>query len=375
MRLLHTVGSIDSAHSGVAVCLKNLAQAQAKHGYTPNIYTMTEPNPIEDRGVVTRRFSPGLFSNNLIFKLGWSSALRKALVAEQFDVIHTHGLWLGLNSYQSKRTKFVISPHGMLSSVALEFSKFKKAAALAFYQRSALNSAHLLIASAPSEYNDIRSFGLRQPVAIIPHGIEVGPVKKSNIKDDKLVVISLGRIHRKKGLINLVKAWSQLADRYPNWILKIVGPDEGGHTQELRGLVRNLNLKSVEILPAVYGNEKVAMMEAASLFVLPSFSENFALTVAESLALGVPVIATKGTPWEGLELENCGWWIDVGVEPLAQALDTAMALPGTSRQELGQRGRNWMLRDFAWLNAAEQYIEVYKWLIHGGDVPRGVRLD
>jgi glycosyltransferase involved in cell wall biosynthesis len=296
-------------------------------------------------------------------------------VAEQFDVIHTHGLWLGLNSYQSKGTKFVISPHGMLSSVALEFSKFKKAAALAFYQRKALNSAHLLIASAPSEYNDIRSFGLRQPVAIIPHGIEVGAVKKSEPKNGKLVVISLGRIHRKKGLINLVNAWSQLTERYPNWILKIVGPDEGGHTQELRCLVRNLNLNSVQILPAVYGNEKAAMMEAASLFVLPSFSENFALTVGESLALGVPVIATKGTPWEGLEIENCGWWIDVGIEPLAQALDTAMALPETSRQELGHRGRNWMLRDFTWLNAAKQSMEVYKWLIHGGEVPRGVLLD
>ncbi|WP_295441488.1 glycosyltransferase [Sphingorhabdus sp. EL138] len=375
MRLLHTVGSIDSDHSGVAVCVKNLARSQARLGEKPNIYTMTEPNSIEDQGVVTRRFSPGFFNNNLILNLGWSRALRKSITAEQFHVVHTHGLWLGLNSYQSKSTKFVISPHGMLSSVALEFSKFKKAAALAFYQRGALNSAHLLMASAMSEYNDIRSFGLRQPVAIIPHGIDVGPVKKINTKNDELVVISLGRIHPKKGLINLVNAWAQLTDRYPNWILKIVGPDEDNHTQELKGLVRNLNLKRVEILPAVYGTEKVALMEAASLFVLPSFSENFALTVAESLALGVPVIATNGTPWEGLELENCGWWIDVGIKPLVQALDTAMALPETSRHELGQRGRNWMLRDFTWLNAASQSIEVYNWLIHGGEVPPSIHLD
>jgi glycosyltransferase involved in cell wall biosynthesis len=154
-----------------------------------------------------------------------------------------------------------------------------------------------------------------------------------------------------------------------------VGPDEGNHAQELKELVQNLDLKRVEILPAVYGNEKASLMEAASLFVLPSFSENFALTVAESLALGVPVIATKGAPWEGLGIENCGWWIDVGIKPLVQALDTAMVLPETSRQELGQRGRNWMLRDFTWLSAANQSIEVYRWLIDGGNVPPNVHMD
>lgn len=375
MRLLHTVGSIDSDHSGVAVCVKNLARSQAKLGVKPHIYAMAEPLPVEDQGVVTRRFSPGLFNNELMFKLGWSRVLSKAINVDQFPLIHTHGLWLGLNSYQSKGAKFVISPHGMLSSVALEFSQFKKAFALAVYQRRALNSAHLLMASAPSEYNDIRSFGLRQPIAIIPHGIDVAAVRKINPASDSYVALSLGRIHPKKGLINLVKAWSHVTERYPNWILKIVGPDENNHTQELTGLVQSLKLKRVEILPAVYGNEKVALMEAASLFVLPSFSENFALTVAESLALGVPVIATNVTPWEGLELENCGWWIDVGINPLAETLNTAMALPKISREELGQRGQNWMLRDFTWQNAASQYVQVYRWLIQGGEVPSSVRLD
>ena len=53
---------------------------------------------------------------------------------------------------------------------------------------------------------------------------------------------------------------------------------------------------------------------AADLFILPTLDDNFAMTVAEALAHGTPVISTKGAPWQDLETHGCGWWIDHGVQ-------------------------------------------------------------
>jgi glycosyltransferase involved in cell wall biosynthesis len=101
-------------------------------------------------------------------------------------------------------------------------------------------------------------------------------------------------------------------------------------------------------------------LATAALFVLPSHTENFALTVAESLMMQTPVIATKGAPWPGLVEHHCGWWIEQGVAPLTQALAEAMTLDQATRQQMGQNGRAWMLRDYSWEAVAETMLNVYR---------------
>jgi glycosyltransferase involved in cell wall biosynthesis len=77
-------------------------------------------------------------------------------------------------------------------------------------------------------------------------------------------------------------------------------------------------------------------------------NKNFGLTVAEALAAGTPLIPTKGAPWSGLKREGCGWWIDHGIEPLAAALAHAMALSREASKVMGNKGREWVGRDFSW---------------------------
>jgi glycosyltransferase involved in cell wall biosynthesis len=113
----------------------------------------------------------------------------------------------------------------------------------------------------------------------------------------------------------------------------------------------------------------------ADLFVLPSLNENFGLTVAEALAAGTPVISTKGAPWSGLEIEGCGWWIDHGVAPLAAALAHAMALPREALKAKGDKGREWMMRDFCWDPIAHNMLDVYLWLARNAEPPSTVRFD
>ena len=155
----------------------------------------------------------------------------------------------------------------------------------------------------------------------------------------------------------------------------IAGPDEGGHRWEVEAAVRQAGLEScVEFIGPVEGEAKAALYRRADVFVLPSFSENFGLVVAEALASGVPVIATKGTPWEGLVAHRCGWWVEIGVEPLVAALREATALSGEERRAMGERGRRFA-EQFGWPHIAEQMHAVYRWVLGEEPRPECVRVD
>ena len=143
--------------------------------------------------------------------------------------------------------------------------------------------------------------------------------------------------------------------------------------EQLSARAASLGLASVSIEPPVYGDAKFDLLRAASLFVLPTRDENFGLAVAEALASGVPVIATKGAPWRRLESEGCGWWVDHGAEPLAGVLGAAMAMAEPQLAGMGLRGRSWMIREFSWDRIARDMLDVYDWLADKGAMPATVR--
>jgi len=263
----------------------------------------------------------------------------------------------------------------MLAPAALAFSHLKKRAFWALLQGPAIRAAACLHATSEQEYEEIRGFGLTHPVAIIPNGIDFPKLalQPTGRPAPERVVLSLGRIHPKKGLGCLLHAWSKVEAGCPGWRLKIVGPREVGHDDELRALAKALGLTRVSIEGPVYGDAKTTAYQEADLFILPTLNENFGLTVAEALVAGTPVISTKGAPWSGLESEGCGWWIDHGVEPLATALARAMALPREALKAMGEKGREWMIRDFSWDRVAHDMLDVYVWLARSAEPPSTIR--
>ena len=110
--------------------------------------------------------------------------------------------------------------------------------------------------------------------------------------------------------------------------------------------------------------EKWAYYRQADLLIHPSVSENFGITIAEGLAAGLPVICTKGTPWQDIEEHKCGWWIDIGVEPLAQALKAAMTLSYEDRQAMGERGQKLIADKYTWDAVAEKMVNGYKGILN-----------
>jgi glycosyltransferase involved in cell wall biosynthesis len=143
----------------------------------------------------------------------------------------------------------------------------------------------------------------------------------------------------------------------------------------LRELAATLSVQRLSIEEPVYGDCKLDVMRTADIFVLPTLNENFGITVAEALAAGTPVIATKGSPWSGLEAEGCGWWIEHGVEPLATALRQSMSMPRTALKAMGAKGQAWVAREFSWCRVARDMLDVYNWLLRRAPAPASVRFD
>ena len=382
---MHVIGGLGRAHGGPSYTVPRLCQALATVGAEAQLLYVAGADGCDitldgDRGGC---FPPDWARFPIVGELRRSSGLARALheLAPKVDVIHDHGLWLMPNVDAGRAAllagkPFIVAPRGMLAPAALAFSRLKKRAIWALLQGKVVRRAACIHATSEQEHDEIRNFGLNNPVAIIPNGIDLPEPRARSVSRPAAgrIVLSLGRIHPKKGLDRLVRAWATLEAVHPDWRLRIVGPDERGHAGELIALAAELKARRVSVENSVAGDAKIAAYQEADLFVLPTLNENFAITIAEALAAGTPVIATKGAPWQGLAREGCGWWIDHGVEPLSAALTNAMAMTREALQAMGSKGQAWMTRDFSWDRVGHDMLKIYRWLSSGGEAPSTVRL-
>ena len=253
----------------------------------------------------------------------------------------------------------------MLTPWALSQRKWKKRLAWWLYQRHALAQADLLHVTAPAEVEDVRRLGLANAVAVVPLGVRLPPLRTlRRSADAPHTLLFVSRLQKKKGLLNLMDAWARVRDVASGWRIVIAGPDQEGYLGEVLARARQRCVaESVDYVGPVYGAKKDALYAAADVFVLPSFSENFGSVVVEALAQGVPVITTKGTPWAELAARRCGWWVDIGVAPLADALRQALGLSDEERREMGARGRELVEEKYRWPAIGRQMRAAYAGLL------------
>lgn len=375
MRVIHVVPGISEEASGASYAVVRLCEAVIAEKQAVTLAALDlEP-----------MLSPPEFLKT--FPLGWgprrvgrSPAMRRWLstqaASRSVDLIHNHGLWMMPNVYPGQVARqhdipLVVSPHGTLSQWAMRSGSSVKRAFWPLLQRPALARTTCFHATAEAEYGDIRRMGFRPPVAIIPNGIDI-PDLLPKQQGDSRTLLFLGRIHPVKGLDMLLPAWRVVQDRFPEWRLRIVGPDNRGYLGQMQRLARELGLDRIEFSGVMYGRQKSLAYAQADLFVLPSYSENFGISVAEALAAGTPAIVTKGAPWAGLEVHGAGWWIDSGIDPLVACLEAALCRSTDSLGEMGLRGRAWMEAEYSWAHVGRQMAETYRWMLHGGNKPQWV---
>lgn len=375
LRVVHVVSSLAEEAGGVSTAVIATCRELERRGCEVHIATLQGPARAAGPGVL--EFPAGLGPR----RLGRSPQMRWWLEGLANDhrptIVHSHSLWMMPNLYAAWSTRapamrLVTSPHGTLSPRALAQGRHRKKLAWLLAQRRALHRAECLHAASEAEYADIRRSGLRQPVCLIPHGVDADAVRYPG--ERKRQVLYLGRLHPQKGVEVLLRAWARLEADFPDWVLSIAGPGDAG---PLRGVAAACGLRRVSFPGPAYGEERTRMYREASLCILPSHSESFGLTVAEALGAGTPVVATTGTPWGELPRRGAGWWVELGVDSIVAALREAMSTPADELAAMGERGREWMRADFRWDEACAKLLDTYRWLLRPADapVPSWMRVD
>lgn len=375
MKILHVVSKVDRQASGLSQAVLGISKSQA---LAQNDVTLICAGQDVDAGnvrLIAVREWPWLGGGSFSYRL--AKVLRT--YAKNCQIVHNHSLWTFPNIAVGLMTgkgpaKFVFSPHGTLSPWALSLSSWKKRILWPF-QKSALLNADLVHATSADELDQIRSAGYSGPIALIPNGVDVNEVsRKKSEENERRTLLFLSRIHVTKGIDHLLQAWELVQDSHPDWDLVIAGRDETSHLLECQKIVDERKLQRVSFPGPLYGCAKAEAYVNAALFVLPSHSENFGLVVAEALAHSCPVIVSKGAPWARVVDEGCGWWTANSVEDLASTLDDAMSCSVETLSSMGERGRLWVNKDYSWNNISTEMIEVYRWLLEGGEAPACVNL-
>ena len=404
MKVLHIIPGLDPVSGGPRRSIIGICRALAQAGVEITLFTHSPRYPMPNPSGVTYLAGQGVRLRLL------HPDLVRVLDRVQPDILHLHGLWMpsshvAFRLARARGLPVMLSVRGGLTPWALRQKRLKKWLAMRLYQRRDLATAAAFHATADSEAETIRARRLTQPVWVIPNGVDLPAAlpERAPGRREGRTALFLSRLHPGKGLLDLVQAWDRVRPR--GWRMRIVGPDVCGHKAAVQAEIARLGLDGdFEFVGEVDDQRKWQEYVNADLFVHPSHSENFGISIAEALAAGLPVITTKGAPWSELqgtstssevlkcgsskvedesltesvglctpscescelcahavgnpvkrtpELTNsrtsrCGWWIDIGPDALAETLREATSLSDAERRELGANGRQLIAAKYTW---------------------------
>ena len=396
----HLTASVSRKAGGLFEAVSRLVQAQHQQGVAVKVFGLwDEFFDADQKGwcpVPVSAFQPAWPG-----MLAYSPEFLAELNAFAPDITHTHGLWLypsvaTRNFSRKNQRPYLISPHGMLDPWALNNSRWKKKLAYALFERGHLHGARCLRALCSSEADSMRQLRLKNSIAVIPNGIDLPPVTAPSappwgnvVEPGKKVLLFLSRIHPKKGLVNLLRAWSQVQSASrgePAWVLAIAGWDQGGHEAELKRLCAELlisfadirdhppasNLRTsatVVFLGPQFNEAKAACYQHCEAFVLPSYSEGLPMVVLEAWAYSKPVIMTPecNLP-EGFQAGAALKVATTGAGVVA-GLNELLGMTDAERMTMGRRAHGLVVERFTWSRVAQQLQAVQEWILGGGAKP------
>jgi poly(glycerol-phosphate) alpha-glucosyltransferase len=326
-----------------------------------------------------------LLKNDGNNKFKFSFKLYNEIINFNPKLIHVHGLWEfpTLIAYKLKKEKaipYIISPRGMLDKWALNNSKYKKKIVSFLYEKRNLKNAICIHALCESEYESIRAFGLKNPVAIIPNSIQVQPKSTINnkVKNDKKRLLFLGRIHPKKGIELLIEAINMLKDDdfTKKWEIVIAGWDENNHLKKLTELTNKYNLKSIiKFIGPIYGQEKHNLLSSVDAFILPSFSEGLPMSILEAFSYGLPVLMTKECNIPEAFKHHSAIEIETNIENISQNLRRLNKLSEEELLSISNNGYDFVHLYFSWETVSEKMISMYNWIVENKEIPNFVRIN
>lgn len=372
MKICIFTSSIDKTGGGPSRSVPILAKGIAENNFDVTLMTgesdQMNDHMIEGTNVKLVKFIEGCPAEEL----------ERLLLEGQYDLVHAQGIWVPIYNRMAKICRkhnipYVMTPRGALEPWCLKQKALKKKLAMILYQKKDLQKAAAILTTADMEAKHLRELGLTAPLAVIPNGIDVTEYQCRTadfIPNVKKQIVFLSRIHQKKGIEILINVWEKLRVDYLNWKVVIAGNGKEEYIQQLKNVIFTKGLSDViEIIPPIFGEAKHKLYMESSLFVLPTYSENFGMVIAEALACGVPVVTTNGTPWQELNDEKIGWCVDLSEENIENAIRDALSLPAEELFAMGENGSKHINNNYLYTSVAKKNIELYKWILEGGDMP------
>jgi glycosyltransferase involved in cell wall biosynthesis len=391
MKCGHVLPWISRNAGGLFPCVSGLAKAQAAiDGMQVEVFGSQDEYADEDRSEwhpVKVHTAPVLGPSRLCCMLG----LPRMVERYGPDIIHSAAVWTWpaamINRLHArKRIPFVLSPHGSLNTWALGRSAWKKSIALRLFQQQHFDRAACIHALSESELTSVRQYGLKNPVCVIPNGIQMPQGRQASQMshpdlDERRILLYLGRIHPIKGLENLVRAWATIRKaesrncKVEDWVLVIAGPEEGEYERELQTLTQKAGAQdSVVFVGPKFGEEKEALYRSCEAFILPSFSEGMPMVVLEAWAYGKPVLMTPECNLPEGFAAGAAVRIEPETESIKAGLRTLFQASSSELRTMGEKGRALVAERFTWPHIAREMKAVYDWVLGGGTAPACVHL-
>jgi poly(glycerol-phosphate) alpha-glucosyltransferase len=398
--LSSTAGGIFEIERSLALHLRDLGVGVTAWGAIDHRWADERDQWQDVECRVRNRLGPRIF--------GYVPGLLENLVNSDCDLLHLQHLWMypsvAVHQWHRRTGKpFLVSANGMLEPWTLSRSRLNKRIAALLYEDRMLRRATCLQANTEKELADFRSYGLKNPVCLIPNGVDLpvetghGPRGKNHGGARKRILLFLGRLHPKKGLVNTLRAWKEVTGHgapvlsQEEWQFVIAGWDQGGHGEELKKLCTELGLsyadtpacdfltkneepgtkhnERVAFVGPVFGEAKDVILQQADAFVLPSFSEGLPMAVLEAWAYRLPVLKTDHCNLPEGFAANAAIRVGTDTESIAEGMRELTTLDDSERLAMGEAGRALVEKQFTWESVATQMKEVYAWMLGAGVKP------
>jgi glycosyltransferase involved in cell wall biosynthesis len=375
LRVLHVTSGVDPRQGGPTTALLALIAAQVEAGLSVSVastfgsdFKPDTANAMWQSGANVRLIGPSthLFAYHRDIKPVLNEMIRAA------DLVHVHGAWEEIQHQACRIARalakpYLLTPHGMLDPWSLSQGALKKKLYLALRLRRDLNAAAAIHFTDEAERALVAPLRLTAPTVVQRLIVDLSdfqpPPPRGTFRSrfaaqlgDREIVLFMSRIHPKKGLDILVPAMAQV-----NAMLVIAGPDVDGYRATVERTAREHGIADRLLFPGMlYGRDRAAALVDSSLFVLPSYQENFGIVVIEALAAGTPVvISDQVNIHRQISDARVGEVLPARVEPLAGALARWMG-DAALRSAASERALRFIAQEYDRTRLAAQWTELYQ---------------